>query len=152
MIARNAARASAWLLASSIAYLLASVLHSQAVLAALADLQIPISVGERLSMTLGDLLGLKAYAAVIALGLAVALPVLNLPPLRARLPWPALRGAIAGALAMATMLILMRQLFGFSPIAGARGTVGLLLQCLAGAAGGAVYGWLRGGGRTRPPG
>jgi len=143
MITRFVARVQAWLIASAIAYLCASVLHSQTVLAGLSALSVPISASERLSMTLGDLVGLRLYALVIAIGLALALPVLNLAPLRRRLPSPAARGAIAGALAMAVILIAMRQAFGFTPIAGARGLSGLFLQCLAGAAGGACYGLQR---------
>jgi len=149
IISRFAARAGAWLIASTIAYLCASVLHSQTVLAGLSALQVPITLGERLSMTLGDLVGLNAYALVIALGLAIALPVLSLSPIRRRIASPMLRGAIAGVLAMAVMLILMRQVFGFSPIASARGAVGLLLQCAAGGAGGAVYGLMRRAVRSR---
>ena len=106
MITRFVARVQAWLIASAIAYLCASVLHSQTVLAGLSALSVPISASERLSMTLGDLVGLRLYALVIAIGLALALPVLNLAPLRRRLPSPAARGAIAGALAMAVILTL----------------------------------------------
>ena len=150
MITRFAARVGAWLLATAVAYLCAAVLHSQTVLAGLTALQVRITSGERLSMTLGDLIGLHLYAPVIGIGLAIALPVLNLAAPRRWIPSPAVRGAIAGGLAMAVILVTMRQAFGFTPIASAREPIGLALQCVAGALGGMCYGVARGMGHARP--
>ena len=41
---------------------------------------------------------------------------------------------------MLCILVSMRELASITPIAGARGALGMTLQCLAGAVGGAVFG------------
>lgn len=94
-------------------------------------------------MLIGDWLGLYLFAAVIATGLLIGFVVARL-----LLRWRAWSSvplyAVAGALALLCIHISMQWLLSLSPIAGARGTTGLLLQCLSGAAGGALYGFLRG--------
>ena len=130
----------AWLAGAALAHALASVAHTQTVLAGLGALGVAIAPGERLATPLGDLAGLWAYGLVLALALGLGLLIVRLV---ARRPWTApggaVRAALAGALAVAVALGSMRLAFSFSPIASARGAAGFALQCLAGAAGGLAF-------------
>ena len=134
--------AGAFIAALIVTYLLASVSHSQVVLAELAALGIDIAPIDRIRMTWGDLLGLYNYALIIALGLALAFAMMGLLnklwPINAWIRFP-----LSGALAMLALLLLMKSLLLITPIAGARGTGGLFLQCLAGFIGGFVFVWVR---------
>lgn len=133
-----------------VAYTLASLAHTQQVLSGLLQLGVVIPVADRITMMAGDWLGLYLYLAVIAIGLLIAFCFMAL--VRRVLPVPGtLIYAVAGALAMLVILGSMRELGSLTPIAGARGALGLSLQCLAGAIGGAVFGLLNttgGGSRT----
>ena len=156
MIARVLQALLAWLVGAALAYALASVAHTQTVLAGLGALGVAIPVGERLATTLGDLAGLWAYALVIALSLGLGLLVVRLVSRRAwEAPGGTVRAVLAGALAVGAALAAMRFAFSFSPIASARGPVGFALQCAAGAAGGMAFraclvGLRRGVGRDAP--
>ena len=138
-----------------IVYTLASFAHSQQVLAGLLKLGVLIPIADRIGMIAGDWVGLYLYMAVIAIGLLIGFSVMALA--RRVLPVPgALLYAIGGALAMLVILGSMRELASMTPIAGARGALGMSLQCLAGAIGGAVFGisidrFDRSGGRQRKP-
>ena len=64
----------AWLAASILTFLLASVFHSQFVLLGLTQINIDIPMAEWIGMTLGDILGLSlSYGIVIALAFFCAL-------------------------------------------------------------------------------
>ena len=144
MLSRLSRIALAWLAGSAIAYALASVAHTQTVLAGLTALDVRVPFAERVATTAGDLVGLWVYGVVIGVGLALGLIVMRVVPRRV-LPLPATaRAILAGALSLATILGAMKLAFAFTPIASAREPIGFALQCLAGAAGGWVYGWLRG--------
>ena len=122
-----------------VAYTLASFAHTQQVLAGLLELGVLIPVADRIGMIVGDWVGLYLYLAVIAIGLLIGFGVMALA--RRVLPVPgALLYAMGGALAMLVILGSMRELASLTPIAGARGVLGMSLQCLAGAIGGAVFG------------
>ena len=101
-----------FVLAALVAIILACALNTQMVIAALEAAGASIPFDRRLGMTGGDLLGLAPqYGAVIA-----------------------------GAAAIAVALTAMKISFdGIEPIAGARGGLGLALQCLAGVVGGLVF-------------
>ena len=130
----------AWVTGTAIAYVLASLAHTQTILAALAPLGVRIDARTRLVTTLGDLAGLWRYGAVIAVALGLGLAVVRLVRRR---PWGAggglPAGAVAGALAVGVALVAMRAAFSFTPIASARDAPGLVGQCLAGAAGGLAF-------------
>jgi hypothetical protein len=119
--------------------ILGAIASTQFVLAALAAVGTAIPFTARLSMTLQDVVGmLPLYGAVVAVGFLVAFPIAA-RVIRA-LPHARLPGyALAGAIAVAGAILVMVQLFGLTPIAGARSTLGLAVQGLAGAAGGAVF-------------
>ena len=122
-----------------VTYTLASVAHTQQVLSGLLELGVLIPLADRIGMIAGDWIGLYLYMVVIAIGLLIAFSVMEL--LRRVLPVPrALLYAIGGALAMLVILVSMRELGPMTPIAGARGGLGLFLQCVAGAIGGVVFG------------
>ncbi|MFT4728962.1 MAG: hypothetical protein ACI9UN_003475 [Granulosicoccus sp.] len=122
-----------------VAYTLASVAHTQQVLSGLLQLGVHIPIADRIAMIAGDWIGLYLYMVVIAIGLLIAFSVMGL--LRRVLPVPrALLYGFGGALAMLVILVSMRELGSLTLIAGARGALGLFLQCVAGAIGGVVFG------------
>jgi hypothetical protein len=141
---RHVRRLLAFIAAVLTTAVLGAVASTQFVLAALAAVGAAIPLADRLSMTLQDVVGmLPLYGAVVAVGFVVAFPV------AARvirvLPQARLLGyALAGAVAVVASILVLAQLFGLTPIAGARSMLGLAVQGLAGAAGGAVFArWAR---------
>ena len=122
-----------------VSYTLASLAHTQQVLAGLLHLGVRIPFLDRLEMFTGDWIGLYLYLLVIAIGFLIAFGVMALVnrvvPVHATLLF-----ALGGALAMLCILVSMRELASLTPIAGARGALGMTLQCVAGAIGGAVFG------------
>ena len=128
-----------WLSASILTYVLASVFHSQCVLVGLTQVAIDIPMDKWLSMTLTDLAGLAlGYGSVITVTLllcfGISCVVNNYWRQLPLWSYPAL-----GALAIAIMLSAMQPLLNVTLIAGARSTLGFLLQCSAGLAGGYVF-------------
>lgn len=126
----------AFALAVVLTNVLGVIAAAQMVLARLTEIGAEITIGDRLAMTLDDLVGLSpTYLPVILLGFAVALPAAAL--VGRVLPLP--RGlvfAVAGAVSLGVTLLLMREVFfGVTAIAGARGAVGAGLQVAAGAVG-----------------
>ena len=122
-----------------VSYTLASLAHTQQVQAGLLRLGVRIPFRDRLDMFIGDWVGLYMYLLVIAIGLLIAFGVMALinrvVPVHATFLF-----ALGGALAMLCILVSMRELASLTPIAGARGVLGMTLQCLAGAIGGALFG------------
>ena len=139
LLRRTAHALLAWLVGAALAYLLASVAHTQTVLYALASLDVHVGWIDRLRTTLGDLIGLWPYGIVVGLSLGLGLIVMQALS-RWLVPVPAFaRGLLAGTLAVASALIAMRLAFSITPIASARGTGGFALQCAAGGAGGLAF-------------
>jgi hypothetical protein len=133
----------AWLAASLLTFLIASVVHSQFVMARLVAMGTEIPVGLRAQTTLGDIAGLApAFLPVVAvtllLGFLIAGGVLRLTNGLRGIAFP-----VAGFVAMAAMLAIMGAIFKMTPIAGARDTGGWLLMLLAGGVGGALFARLR---------
>lgn len=131
-------RVGAYLVAAMVTYALAAIAATQSVIGSLGRMGVQINTGQRLSMTGHDLVGmaglflpLVAVALLIAF-LLTALLVRRLPGGR-RWLFP-----LAGAAAMLALHLAMKAAFGITPIAAARSTTGLLVQALAGAAGGYV--------------
>lgn len=131
-----------FIVATLVTYTVASVTHTQQVLGRLQDLGVTISAGDWLRVVLSDWLGLYLYCAVIAIGLAIAFTLMSIINryLGNRALW---LFPLGGALAMWVILFSMKELGSITPIAGARGTVGLLLQCAAGLVGGITYVWMK---------
>ena len=119
---------------------LATVLQSLFVLAALSGVGAQISAGEAAGMIAADLAGLgPLYGAFIAIALLVAFPAGALVHRITPLP-RALVFAGAGLVAMAVMLAAMEQVFfGVQLIAGARTLSGFAAQMLAGLVAGYAF-------------
>lgn len=128
----------AWLLAVIGMAVTGVVVQTQFVLGALADIGAPISMADRLSMTLADLAGFAPlYAIVIAIGFAIAFFAGWLLIRFAGLPRTPVYG-VAGAVCMGVMLVAMEKVFfGVQLIAGARTAAGFSAQVLLGA----FWGW-----------
>jgi hypothetical protein len=128
-----------WLLAVLATTLVGSIVQTQFNLAQLASLGQPVDIGLRLHTTWLDLLRFAPpFAAIVAVGFLIALPLAS---------WLARRGAgrgwlhpLAAAVALLVALLLMRWLVGLTPIAAARGPLGMTALVLAGALGGWVWG------------
>lgn len=132
-----------FIISALIAYIVASILHSQFILAGLVDLDIEITFADRLQMTGSDLLGLlPGYGSVVAIALLVGFLSINavnkwLVPINHTWRYP-----IAGFVAMGAALMAMQPLLDVTLIASARTTFGFVCQCLAGALGGVSYAYL----------
>ncbi|MEP1448032.1 MAG: hypothetical protein ABJK37_18160 [Paraglaciecola sp.] len=128
-----------FLVAVIFAFILASLLHSQFVMAELSKLGVVISFNDRLSMSLDDLLGLyPTYGVVIAssflIAFVVAKPIIN----RFKLS-PYLMYFLAGGVGVSVALFAMHPILDISLLASTRSTFGFVCQCLAGAMGGGVF-------------
>ena len=134
---------SHFLIATICAFVLASLFHSQFVMAELTAVGINISLTDRLSMSLDDLIGLyPTYGVVIAISLLLAFSLTTLLLKRFTIPFSLLY-FIGGGLSVTTALLVMHPLLDITLIAGARSTFGFIFQALAGAMGGWVFSHLR---------
>lgn len=126
---------AAWLLT----YGLCAVATTQTVLAGLAAIGHPVSLTQRLQMTVADLLGLapvfgSAIAVALLLGFLLAYGASRLIGGLQRLAF-----LVAGAVAVAALHLVLEQIFNVPLIIATRNATGLLLQSLAGAAGGYLF-------------
>lgn len=127
-----------WLLAVSATTVLGTIVQTQFNLYALVELGQQIGPGLWLHTTLLDLVRFAPpFAAIVAGGFLVALPVSSWLCRRGRRRW---LQPLAGAVAILLALLLMRWLLGLTPIAAARSALGLGALVLAGALGGWVWG------------
>lgn len=124
-------------------FVLASIAHSQFVLAKLISVGVEISLADRLAMTFSDLLGLlPGYGAIIALSLLLGFLIMQAVS-KWLMPLPDYRFVIGGFVAICCALLAMHPIFNVSLIAGARSEAGILAQAVAGAFGGLVFMLLR---------
>jgi hypothetical protein len=114
--------------------------QSQNIIARLGDLGADIGFGERLSMTAYDITHLGSlYGIFIAIALAIAFLASGLLYHFTKFGRPVIY-AVAGAVAILIMLFTMKQaFFDVHIIAGARDSLGIILQMLAGAVGGVIF-------------
>ena len=128
-----------WLLAVVVTYVLASLTATQAVIAELAGMGVVVPPADRAVMSLQDILGMaNMFLPMVAFALLVAFmtaALLSRWLSRWRLPLYLL----AGAVAVVCIHLGLHLAFGITPVAIARSGFGLLLQALAGAAGGFTY-------------
>ena len=118
--------------------LIASIFSTQFVVAGLQDVGVEIDFLTRLSMTLGDLAIIKLLGIIIAISFLIGFLVAKLGRAKfggLRLYWC----VMAGAAAWLCALLLMSYQLQLMPLAGARTHFGLLLQAMAGAAGGLMF-------------
>lgn len=128
-----------FLLAATVTVVAACLLQTQMVLFELTKLNIEISFSKRLYMSWQDLLGLLPYyGLIITIGLAIGFGVCKL--IRRYSPFKSFTlYIIAGAAAMAAILIAMHPVMGITMVAGARSNLGVLLQIAAGMLGGFCF-------------
>lgn len=129
----------AFLIAVLITFILASVFHSQFVLNELTAINIVIPTTTRISTTFSDLVGLApGYAPIILVGMLIGFVIVGLS--RKWINW-SVRVAypVAGVLSIYAIHLLMYPIFHITLIAGARSTLGLVFQCVAGALGGWLF-------------
>jgi hypothetical protein len=135
---------------SLLTFLLASVVHSQFVMQGLLDIDIKISVLQRLQMTLQDIQGLFAtLGAIISVSLLLGFCCVALINKLAKSKrhntylYP-----LAGASAMWVMIAAMHPIMNITVLASARSLAGLVSLCICGAIGGSVFQYLRTVGAT----
>jgi hypothetical protein len=134
-----ARRFGAWLLAVAVAYVLASATATQSVIGSLAGMGVDVQLGVRVQMTLSDILGMaNMFLPMVAFALLIAFMTAALL-CRWLARWRLPLYAVAGAAALVTIHLILHLAFGLTPIAIARTAGGLMLQGLAGAAGGVCY-------------
>lgn len=134
-------RLMAWLLAVAVAYLLATVTATQAVVASLQGMGVDVGFGLRLSMTLRDVAGMAPmFLPMVAFALLIAFMTAALL-CRWLARWRLPLYLLAGAAALVSIHLGLHLAFGITPIAVARSPAGLALQALAGAAGAYCYLW-----------
>ncbi len=118
--------------------ILASLFSSQVVIANLIEVGAQVDLGNRISMTLGDLGILETLVPVLIICFTIGFTVAYYCQKHLggkRIFW----FIIAGGSAFLSTLLIMRWQLQLSPVAGARTLAGLSLQTLAGALGGAVF-------------
>jgi hypothetical protein len=132
-------RLAVYLSAVMVAYLLAAITATQSVVSSLAGMGLPINFPERVSMTLSDIGGMAGmFLPLVAFALLIAFMATALV-CRYRNQWRFPLYVLSGALALVCIHLALRLAFGITPVAIARTTGGLMMQGLAGAAGGLTY-------------
>jgi len=123
---------------------LASIFNSHQILAGHKALGADIPMSDQLTTYWSDLLYFTpTYGMMIAIAFAVGFGVAFLLK-RVLKPLAPVAYPIAGAAAVGTLLLAIELTYpGVGVIGGARTTLGILLQCLAGMIGGAVFMALR---------
>lgn len=129
----------AYVAAVFIAYLLASLAATQVVLWHVSAMGVGVSLADRLSASVHDLLGLaSSYLVLIAVAFALAMPAAA--ALCRRLPRErALLYTLAGFTAIVALHMAIKAVLGVSGIAATRSLPGLLSQGAAGAVGGLCF-------------
>ncbi len=132
-------RLLAYLSACFATYALGVLFASQQAMSSLQSLGAPVSVGVRLQVYFHDVLGMSAsYLPLIAIGFLIAFVVAGLVVRLLAFGRVPLFIA-AGALAVIAIHLLLTLSFEIHPIGSTRTLLGLLLQGVAGLAGGFVY-------------
>jgi hypothetical protein len=121
-----------------VTYVIASVSHTYFVLNELERVGADIDLSTRISTSISDIFGLFAYAGIIAVGLLIGFSVMGIIrkfyKLLPRWVYP-----LAGVLTMICIHVAMFPIFEVTLIAGARTTLGITAQCVAGMIGGWVF-------------
>lgn len=132
-----------FLLATVVTAIFACIAQTQMVLHELSQLEVQISLSKRLYMSWQDLAGLlPSYGSIILLGLAIGFGATNLIRRYTSIKSSNLY-IFAGGAVMAVILIAMQPVLGVTLIAGARSSVGIILQIIAGMIGGFCFMSLR---------
>lgn len=127
-----------YIFAVLLTFILASVAHSQMVLAGLKAIAVEVPWELSIGMTVSDLAGLApSYGAIIAVSLLLGF-VLSRYFVRL-IPLGPVQYPLAGGFALWLALMAMQPILGVTIIAGARTSLGLILQTSAGVVGGVLF-------------
>jgi MFS family permease len=133
----------AFIPATILAFVLASVLSTQMILANVQAMGLDVSMGVRLNTTFQDLIGMaSSYLILITIAFILGLPVAAWLSRRAP-SRSALLFTLAGFVAIAVLHLAIQAALSIHPVPVTRTLPGFLGQCLAGAAGGWCYYRLR---------
>ena len=131
-----------------IACLTAAAIHTQFTIASLSQIDIPVSVGQRIDATLADMAGMAPFignpllfiviAIAFLIGFITAFGVKQVLRGLSRIAYP-----IAGATAFGVMIAIMNWQLGTTPLSSARSDLGFFALCCAGGLGGVVFAALR---------
>ena len=128
-----------WLLTVIVTYAIAATLATQSVLARLSEMGIPISLGQRFSTTIQDIIGMGSmFLPLVAFSLLIAFVVAAILTRWLR-PWRTALFVLAGAVGLLALHIVLEAMLGITPVAAARTIGGLLMQGAAGAIGGWLF-------------
>ncbi len=128
----------AWIFASLITFVAGIGAGQNVALNEIAALGAPMPIDVRFHSVIETLMGTTSYAVVVAIGFAIAFYVASL--VKALLPALAIIAyPLAGGLAIAVALEIMRLNFGIYPLPGAEATLGYALHVAAGAIGGVIF-------------
>ena len=129
----------AYFLAVVATTVLGSITATQFVLAELRTMQVAVPFSVRIEPTVHDIVGMRPpFAPIVAGALLVAFLVAAL--LTRFVPLPDRRWYLVGGfVGIIAALLLVKAMLGGTPIAGARGTLGLVSQGIAGLFGGWVF-------------
>lgn len=123
-------------------YLLATVFVSQGNLAAVTSFGLPVDLATRISAAWHDMTHMVTLFLPLSL-IALLVAFLVCAWLSKRFPAASsLLYPLGGFAALLTLIFTLNTVFGLTPIAPTRTATGLILQGMAGAAGGFVYYWL----------
>lgn len=130
---------AAYLLAVAATTALGSILATQFVLAELGTMQVDVPLSVRLQATVHDVVGMSpTYAPIVAGALLVAFLVAAL--LTYFVPLPRRRWYLVGGfLGIIAALLLVKSVLGGTPISGAKDSLGLIAQGIAGLSGGWIF-------------
>lgn len=130
----------AFFVALVLGYITASVFISIGNMGFLSEMSVPLPVSERISVIAMDLAGLLfAFAPLMTIALLVGLTFTRFVITRWAQPTVFLYG-LAGFIAMLSLHLIMKSVFGISPVAATRTISGLVAQGIAGGlAGWAFY-------------
>lgn len=130
---------AAYLLAVAATTVLGSILATQFVLAELGTMQVDVPLSVRLQTTVHDVIGMSpTYAPIVAGALLVAFLVAAL--FTYFFPLPRRRWYLVGGfLGIIAALLLVKSVLGGTPISGAKDSLGLIAQGIAGLFGGWIF-------------
>lgn len=141
-MARFGRRLAAFIVAAFVTYLIAAIAATASVMANLAEMGFAVSLADRFVTTLADLAGLlPAFLPLLAVALLLGFLVAGLI-VRWQPGWRSFGYPLAGFAAVVVMHLLLKAVLGITPIAAAREVGGLLMQGIAGAAGGYAFFYL----------
>lgn len=137
-------RLLAFIVAALVTYLIASVSATAGVLGNLSEMGFVVSFGDRIATTLADIVGLlPLFLPLLAIALLLGFLVTGLIA-RWQPGWRSFGYPLAGFAAIIVLHLLLKAVLGVSPITATREAGGLLMQGIAGAAGGYAFYYLTG--------